>query len=75
MRRLYHIILPCPAENFLLYSRQCYHSRDGINFRREEVNIMLSIVTMLAVGVVSTAVGTVIGTVVGVYICNRWLKK
>ena len=36
---------------------------------------MFSIVTMLAVGVVSTAVGTVIGTVVGVYICNRWLKK
>ena len=36
---------------------------------------MLSIETMLAVGVVSTAVGTVIGTVIGVYICNRWLKK
>ena len=36
---------------------------------------MFSIVTMLAVGVVSTAVGTVIGTVVGVYICNRWLKR
>ena len=36
---------------------------------------MLSICTMLAVGVVSTAVGTVIGTVIGVYICNRWLKK
>lgn len=36
---------------------------------------MLSIGTILAVGVVSTAVGTVIGTVIGVYICNRWLKK
>ena len=36
---------------------------------------MFSIVTMLAVGVVSTAVGTVIGTVVGAYICNRWLKR
>ncbi len=36
---------------------------------------MLSICTMLAVGVVSTAIGTAIGTVIGVYICNRWLKK
>lgn len=32
---------------------------------------MLSILTMLAVGVVSTAVGTVVGN----YIYDRWLKK
>lgn len=35
---------------------------------------MLSIWTMLAVGVVSTAVGTVIGTVAGMYIYDRWLR-
>ena len=36
---------------------------------------MLSIWTMLAVGVVSTAIGTAIGTVIGIYICNRRQKK
>ena len=36
---------------------------------------MLSICTMLAVGVVSTAVGTVIGTVVGVYILQSLAQK
>ena len=36
---------------------------------------MLSIWTMLAVGVVSTAVGTAIGTVIGLYICERRQKK
>ncbi len=36
---------------------------------------MLSVWTMLAVGVVSTAIGTVIGTVIGIYICERRLKQ
>ena len=36
---------------------------------------MLSIWTMLAVGVVSTAVGTFIGTVAAIHFCNRRHKK
>ena len=36
---------------------------------------MLSVWTMLAVGVVSTAIGTAIGTVIGIYICERRLKQ
>ena len=36
---------------------------------------MISVFTMLAVGIVSSAVGTAIGTVAGLYIYDRWLKK
>ena len=36
---------------------------------------MLSVLAMLAVGVVSTAIGTAIGTVIGIYIYDRRFKK
>lgn len=45
------------------------------NLQREEVETMLSICAMLAVGVVSTAVGTAIGTIIGLYIYDRRQKK